>query len=333
MSQPIRRRSALGAIAIAAIGAAPFVRAQPQLTKLTLTLEFTAGGFHSPLFLALQKGWFKEVGVDLTIVDGKGSAQTISLVGAGQSDLGYSQGGSMAIGRAKGVPVKTVATILNKACYGLVFRKGEPYRNAADFKGKQILYNTASHEGAFLEGFLESAKMTKADVKLLGVDASSKLSSVLSHKGDAAVVPVPYFVGLFEGKNEIDSLLFSDFGVKMADMGIVTSENAIKTKSGAIKGFVAVMSRAYQAVLDGSAEEAANALALARPDLNLNVPLAARIFRAYRGNFNVPATEGKPVGFISDTVWNETIETLKRLQIVESNAKAADMVDKSFMPT
>jgi NitT/TauT family transport system substrate-binding protein len=238
----------------------------------------------------------------------------------------------MAIARPKGVPIKTIATIMNKNGYGLILKKGSPLRKPVDFKGKEILYNTASLEGTFMESFLGSAGLKRNDVKLLGVDSSAKASAVLAGKSDAAVAPVPYYIGLLAGRQEIDSLLFSDFGDTMVDIGIIANEDVIKQKGPALKAFLTVLSRAYQFTLDGGVQEAAAAMVAARPDANVDATAAVNMFHAYAKHIPSPSTQGKPIGFISDQNWTETVDTLKRLGLVPKETKAQDMYDTSFMP-
>jgi NitT/TauT family transport system substrate-binding protein len=303
-----------------------------QLTKLTLTMEFTPGGFHTPFYLAQQKGWFKEAGIDLTIRDGKGSGNTINLVGAGQSDLGFTPGSAAIIARSKGIPVKTIATIMNKNAYGIVFNKRSQIRSASDLKGKELIYTVGSMEGVFTESFLASAKLSKSDVKLLGVDSTAKAASVIAGKSDGAVAPVPYYVGLLAGKQEIGTLLYHDFGDKLVDIGIIANEDAIKQKPAALKAFVDVMSRAFTYTRDKSAEEAAAALVALRPDAGIDVPSLVNMFRAYAAHIDTPDSQGKPIGYISEVAWAQSVDTLKRLNVIPKDAKATDMYTTAFSP-
>jgi NitT/TauT family transport system substrate-binding protein len=320
--------------AAAAAGFAPRgARAQGQLTPLTITMEFSPGGAHIPFYIARQKGWFAEAGIDLTIKDGKGSAVTINLVGANQSDLGFTPGSALAIARPKGIPVKSIATILQKSAYGFILPKGSLLRRPEDFKGKEIVFTTGAVEGQFTEAFLAKGGLSKSDFKLVGVDSASKVASVVSGKSDAACAPVPFYTGLLKGKQEIDSLLFTDFGVNMVDIGIIASDDTIKQKGPALKKFVAVMSRAWQYTRDGHQEEAAAALRAARPDATIEVPSLVNMFNAYVELIDTPQTKGKPIGYTSPELWAETIVTLKGLNLVPKDAKAEDMYDLAFAPT
>src|SRR6218665_112113 len=69
--------------------AAPFVIAQPKLTKLKFTLDFRITGQTAPFFLALSKGYYREEGLDVQIDVGAGSVASITRVASGAYELGF----------------------------------------------------------------------------------------------------------------------------------------------------------------------------------------------------------------------------------------------------
>src|SRR5690348_3758681 len=94
------------AVAAAALLTGSFAHAAE---KLTVETDWAPYGVHAPLFLAAQKGWFKKAGLDVTILDGKGSATTIQQVGVGQVDVGFAQLATMAAAVSHGLAVESVA--------------------------------------------------------------------------------------------------------------------------------------------------------------------------------------------------------------------------------
>src|SRR6476646_10739963 len=71
-----------------AISHSTHVRAQ---TSLTIVTDWAPYGAHGPLFLAAQKGWFKDAGLDVTILDGKGSASSLQLLVGEKVDIAFVQ--------------------------------------------------------------------------------------------------------------------------------------------------------------------------------------------------------------------------------------------------
>src|SRR5438067_9572580 len=60
---------------------APAATIAPAPEKLTFSLDYIFYGGHAPYFLAQERGYFAEQGLDVHIVEGKGSASTAQVVG------------------------------------------------------------------------------------------------------------------------------------------------------------------------------------------------------------------------------------------------------------
>lgn len=317
----------LAAVAIAAPASAQ------ALKEVKFSTEFAPHGFHAPFYLAREKGWFKDAGIDLKLLDGRGSSATINLVGANQVDIAFVNLAATMIAQSKGVPVVAVGSILRRNTIGLILKKGSGITKPADLKGKTILHLVTTIEAQLLGGYLATAGMSLNDVKLLGVDASAKVASVLSGKGDAATGPVPYYLGLLKGKSEIDTLLFADAGQQLLDFGIVTSPRMIKEQPALVAALMQVVSRAYEYTRQGNnVEEAVKAMIAQRPEAGLDYQTAINMFNSHIAFAMSPATEGKPLGFIAKEDVEGTIKTLKDTGIVQGDIKADSVFDPRFAP-
>ena len=306
--------------------------AQPALMSLSFMLDFTPHGLHAPYFLAQQKGWFKEAGLNVTIQDGKGSVSVIQLAGAGKIDVGHAALGAMAIAQTKGVPVKAVSSILRLNPVGVLFSKGAGFKSPADFKGKEVVYTASSLESPFVDSFLAAGQLKRSDVKLLATDLPSKISTYFSGKGDAVVAPIPYMMAIMGGKRESDWLRFTDFGMPMLDYGMVAGDDTIKAKPEALTAFNKVVARAFAYVQDGHLDEGVKAIIDARPEVQLNKDVLAAQFKAYAQYIVSPSTQGKPVGFISAKDFEDTAATLKKFELIPATAKPTDFYTVAFSP-
>src|SRR5262245_3891911 len=83
-------------------------------TALKMRLDWLVNGYHAPFYVALDKGWYKEAGLDVTLEPGRGSGDTVKLVGAGNAELGFANAAAAAKAAADGVPVVVVAVDLQK---------------------------------------------------------------------------------------------------------------------------------------------------------------------------------------------------------------------------
>jgi NitT/TauT family transport system substrate-binding protein len=85
--------------------------AQP-LEKVTLRLDYLNGGYHAIWYLAMDRDLFKEKGIDLEVLEGRGSAATAQTVGNGSVMFGTADTGAVMGLVSQGLPVKIVGGYL-----------------------------------------------------------------------------------------------------------------------------------------------------------------------------------------------------------------------------
>jgi ABC-type nitrate/sulfonate/bicarbonate transport system substrate-binding protein len=78
------------ALMTAIVGTLASASAQDRsLTKVIFSLDFIPLGRHAPWYAAIAEGYFKDAGLDVSIIPGQGGAQVIQAVEAGTADLGF----------------------------------------------------------------------------------------------------------------------------------------------------------------------------------------------------------------------------------------------------
>ncbi len=323
-------RAALALTLAAGIGLAP-ARADDSMS-LTLMKDWSPHGMHAPFYLAQAKGWFKEAGVTVKIVDGKGSASTVGLVGAGQADIGHASLSVMALARNKGLPVTAIGSILRRNEVGVIFSKGKPYKGPKDFKGTTLVYTSGSIEAPFIDTFLAQGGLKRSDVNLLAVAASAKIATYLSGRGDGVIGPVPFFLAIAAKKRPSGFVGFAENGLPMLSWGIVANDDSIAKKPKAMKAFMTALARSWKHILDGGLDEAVQAMIDQRPKARVSMVVGKLIFNAYRPYFFSPTTKGKPMGYMSEKDWDDTVKTLKSLGRIKASMKTTDFYNASFMP-
>src|SRR5262249_5843676 len=97
------------AAACVALGVSPApVHAQtPALKKVTFLTNYTFHGRHSPFFVGLEKGYYRDAGFDIDIQPATGSGFVITAVDSGKADYGMAEAASVVQAAAKGAKVKS----------------------------------------------------------------------------------------------------------------------------------------------------------------------------------------------------------------------------------
>src|SRR5579875_3536208 len=89
--------------------------ASKPLRPVTLMLDWTFEGDHAPFFYGIAQGLYRQVGLDVKIVPGKGSTSTIEQVAQNNADFGFADMASASIAITQGVKVKVVDGYFQKS--------------------------------------------------------------------------------------------------------------------------------------------------------------------------------------------------------------------------
>ena len=123
-------------IAALAFGAAGLAQAAD---KVKLRLDWVYGAEHAPIFLARDKGFFAQEGIDVELLPGEGSSVTVKLVGNRDADFGYASADQALMATARGLPVVSTAVVLQQNPTALIFRRAQNIRDPkTDLYGKTI---------------------------------------------------------------------------------------------------------------------------------------------------------------------------------------------------
>ena len=316
-----RRRLLAGATAALAT---PWVAKASAADKLTLRLDFTASGLHSPLYVGLQRGWFEKAGIDLYMEDGNGSSTTVQLVGAGLFDVGLNSLGPLAIARAKGLAVTSVAGFVRKGELGFLVPEESGWKTPKDLIGKKIVYSVASQEGPFVRYFLQQNGVAEDQVELINVDGPSRYAVYFTKQADSLLSTVPGVMPIAAVRRPSVAILLADFGLNLPGLGMSTRTDTLEKKRDAIRRFVSVVCGAWTYILDGHEQEGAEAVFANKPNGAFTVVMMVEQIRLFKPFFYTEATKGLPVGVQSETDWAQTLRSMEDAKIIPSGSKPSD---------
>lgn len=210
--------------------------------KIVYGLDWQVFGRHTGNFVALDKGFYKDEGLDVEIVRGYGSADAVKRVAAGNLTFSFGDTGSLVMARAEGIKVKAVAMIYGKAPYVLWFLKDANIKKPEDLYGKTIGTSAGSATGALFPAFAKMAKIDASKVKWQTVDATALYSMLFSKKIDAMVDFIPGKPTIEKRAKEaglaIDGMLYADYGFNIYSNALLATEETISKKPDLVRKFV-----------------------------------------------------------------------------------------------
>ncbi len=155
-------RSLLAAAAVVAASLAPAAAQE----KVQFRLNWTLYGEHAPFFVALDKGFYKEEGLDVEMLEGTGSTTVAQLVANQTNPIAYVDAATMMRGVGAGMPIKAVGVTLQQSPMSFIYRADAPRPTKVDeIKGSRIAITAGDASLAIFTAFMGKLGMKVEDVQ------------------------------------------------------------------------------------------------------------------------------------------------------------------------
>lgn len=165
---------------------------------VTLSAGWCPNTSYAGLFIGIEKGFFKEVGIDIKMVQTTGTTMCGEGMAAGGIDIGFLSGASTLIFFERGLPFKMTFIYMRSMASNVVVAwptapsDGKPISTIADLKGKKVSapVGTSAHH-TLLVG-LQKYGLTEKDVTLLPMSCEDGQAAFVAKSIDAAAIWLPF---------------------------------------------------------------------------------------------------------------------------------------------
>jgi NitT/TauT family transport system substrate-binding protein len=237
-----RRGLALMVGAILAIISVP--QAANAQTKIRFTLDWIPGATHSAFFVALQKGYYKAEGLDVSIDRGKGSAEVVRQLASDTYDMGFPDINVVLDFNSKnpGQAFPVLMSGYEQAPAAIIVLKSSGITEPKQLNGKRL--GSAANDATF-KLFPVFAGQTGIDVSSMQIqNIEPSLREVLLVQGKVDAVPGQIFNSLLElqakgvKESDIGYFMYKDYGLQLYGNSVAASPRFLKEKPEAVKGFL-----------------------------------------------------------------------------------------------
>ncbi len=312
--------------AIAALAAAGAAFAQD---KVSLRLNWYLGGLHVPFYYGKDKGYYAAEGIDLTINEGRGSANTVQVVAAGSDTFGLADSSSVVLTASKGADVKSVMSLLNTTGFSVVSLAEAPIKTPKDLEGKKVAVTPGDPLGQLLQAVCKANSVDCAKVSMVQVDPAAKVVTVLEKKTDALLggADDQYFLIKYKGANPV-AMRYADWGANIVGMTIMTSGDTIKKNPDLVKRFVRASVKSWEEAKKNPGA-AVDAAMKAKPDLNRQSTLDQLMVDIEL--LDSKNSKGK-IGWGAQADWDQTLAILKNYRELQTTQPWTAFHTNEFVP-
>ena len=331
----VARATAGVILASSALFAAGAVQAQ---TPVKFTLDWKFEGPAAPFVVAIDRGYFKAEGLDVTMDTAGGSLEPLNRLASGTYDIGFGDINSLIKFRDAnpGVPIKAIFMVYNKPPFSIVARKSRGITKPKDLEGKKL--GAPAPDGAYAQWpiFVKANNIDAAKVTIENVGFPVREPMLAAGQVDAITgFSFSSYINLKDRgvpADDIVVLLMADYGVNLYGNAIIVNPKFAAEKPEAVKGFL----RAFVKGLKETVKTPAAAVdsVLKRNDVAKKPTELERLNMAIRDNIVTPEVKANGYGGIDAARFNAAIEQIGlTYKWKAAKPKAEDIFDSSYLPS
>jgi NitT/TauT family transport system substrate-binding protein len=313
----------------AATGIDTTARAQTNpAAKITFQLNFAPGGYHAGFATALARGYYKDVGLDVTIEPGNGSQITAQLVAAGKADIAYADAAPVMKLVSSGARMKILATIFQGNPNQVIALKKTGLKSVSDLRGRSIGMPSSGSQPSMFPLVMAANGLKEDDVKIVNMPGDSLVAALMQGTVDTIAGSVDsYGLTLKSLGAETTNYLFIENGAPTVSTSIIASDAFLAQKPEVVRAFVAASLKGWYAAID---DPVAAVVELKELFPDANDKLAPAQIEATK--FLMCVNRAKFIGKATPEQWADTVKILSAINILPPGSTATSYYTYDFLP-
>lgn len=300
---------------------------QPAPTKIKFRLDWKPGAQHAVFYLARERGYYAKEGIDLEIISGSGSADSVKTLGTRAVEIALVDALVLVQAREQQVPAQAVAAYYQRTPISIMSPKAKPIRTAQEMLGKKIGSKKGSATSQGLTLFLEANGIKPEQIQM--VDIGFGVQPLLVGQVDALMAfTMNEPIEAETAGMPIHEIMIAEAGVRAYGLTVSANERFIRDRGDLVRGFLRASKLAMQDALKDP-QSAVAAVAKAVPEINTAREL--KVMAKTIPVWNSEDTRVNGYGWQTEAGWQQTVDTVTRLKLVEKGPSVKELFTVQFL--
>jgi NitT/TauT family transport system substrate-binding protein len=305
-------------------------------TPIRFALDWRFEGPAAPFFVAIDKGYYKAEGLNVTIDPGAGSVEGINRVASGAYEVGFADINSLVKYRdnPRNLPVKAVMMVYDTPAFSIVSLKKNGIAKPKDLEGKVLGAPAADGAWAQWPIFVQANKIDATKVKIENVGFPVREPMLAQGKVDAITgFWFSSYMNLRANNVPADDIVvlhMRDYGVDLYGNVIIANPDMMRLSPKALSGFVKATIRGIQDTVKNP-DAAIDSLMSRNPIAKREVELE-RLKLSLAKNFVTPDVQKNGLGAVDMKRLERSIEQIGLTFQYTNKPKAAEVFTAQYLP-
>jgi NitT/TauT family transport system substrate-binding protein len=245
------RRAILVLAAVVGLAMAVPAEAQP-MTKVVFALNWFPVGDHAAYWVALERGYYKEKGLDVELQNSKGSGDSIAKVDTGRAAIGLADAAVVIPAISRGAKVKVVGVVFDKTPLNIWVWKDSPIKSPKDLEGKTLAAPPGDAQRQLFPAFAKMNGIDASKVKWVSIEPAAKIVSLAERRVDAVAdytTGLPFYEKAM-GKGNAVMMPWVNYGFDMYSMSVIASEKTMREQPKLLRDFLEASYRGWRDVME-----------------------------------------------------------------------------------
>jgi len=295
-----------------------------------VALDFYVNADHAGLYTAIERGYFRDAGLDVRPRVPSDPSAPIKEVAAGRVDLAISYEPEVLLARDQGLPVKAVAALVDTPLTSLIWLQGSGIDNVKGLRGKTIATAGIPYQEDYLRTILERSGLSPDDVEVVNVQ-QGLLPAILSGRADAMLGGFLNVEGVdlrLRGKQPtvipVDRL-----GIPTYDeLVLVANSDSLDDEEENVRLFIAALERGTKAAVANPEAATASVLDAGK---GLNAKFTAAEVRKTLPLL-LPKGSERPYGYMDPAAWQRFAQFFADHGLIEALPSTGDVLTNELLP-